>query len=167
MSNHYELRPAGEGFQFTNLAGDDYYVYLTTYSLLDPKKVKAEGYIDVFMLGFSCKRLNLTTNPRFDARTKASILKIINSYLNLYPNQAFVYVCDNQDGRARNRRITFGRWFRESKKGYLRIQSHLQYEGSDWFSSLIVSRDNPDKKKYIDAYNYTLRQLRVSIAGNS
>jgi len=73
--------------------------------------------------------------------------------------QAFLYICDNKDGKARNRRITFGRWFNEANDEYERHHSHLKYDSDDWYSSIIVKKDNPNKQFYIDAYHYTLAQM--------
>ncbi|TFF32163.1 hypothetical protein E2R66_27105 [Mucilaginibacter psychrotolerans] len=94
------------------------------------------------MLGFSCKRFNSLKPATFDKRTKDTILYIFDGFLKQYPDDAFVYICDNSDGRARNRRITFGRWFNESNTVYEQHHFHIKYLDTDWYSTLLFNRSN-------------------------
>ncbi|GEM_PF-1337941 len=161
MPKLYDLIPDGEGYKFTNNAGDKYSVYITIYSLLDPENTEGPGYIEVYMLGFNCKRFDPKSAHRFDARTKGTILSIFNEFMNANPGEAFVFICDNTDGRARNRRITFGRWFTENNTDYERHHSHIKYGETHWYSSLIVKSNNPDKDEFLKAYKYTLKQTVI------
>jgi hypothetical protein len=160
LSNLYELIPATEGYHFFNATNDKYYVYLTTYSLLNPHQLHKEAYVNVYMMGFSCKRANPETKYRFDAKTKATTLFIFGEFLKQNKDGAFIYICDNNDGRARNRNITFAQWFNEvANNGYEKYQSYIQYGNYDWYSSIIIRKDNPQKQLYIEAYEYTLAQM--------
>jgi len=159
LSNLYDLTPVSEGYQFTNNSGDQYYVYLTAYSLLDPLLQGEEAYVNVYMLGFNCKRAKPEDPFGYDANTKHTIISIFKSLLDQFNEEAFLYICDNKDGRARNRRITFGRWFNEANDGYEHHHSHFKYGSEDWYSAIIVKKDKPDKQFYIDAYHFTLAQI--------
>jgi hypothetical protein len=153
----YNLTSVPGGYEFTTNSGDVYLVYFTEFSLLDPEN---EGsYIETYSFGFDCRRAHPEKKQRFDAATKATILDILKNFFDEHGEDAFLYICLNTDGMARNRRVTFGRWFRELKNDYERHQSHIDYGDQDWYSALLVRQDNPEKQRYIDAYHYTLEQM--------
>jgi hypothetical protein len=159
LSNLYNLTPATGGYQFINRAGDQYYVYLTTYSLLNPENQDEETYINVYMLGFNCTRSDHSGKHYYDAKSKATILSIFLGFMKQHPNEAFLYVCDNRDGLARNRRITFGRWFNKANSIYEQHNSHINYGQDDWYSAILIKIDNANKERFINAYHYTLQQM--------
>jgi hypothetical protein len=155
----YDLIPAAGGYLFTNDAGDQYYVYLTEYGLLDPRSPNEEAYINAFMLGFSCKRSNPHLRPHYDTKSKATILFVFKEFIDRYPGEAFVYVCDNRDGLARNRRVTFARWFNEENTAYERHHSQISYGEINWYSAILIRTGNANKQLLINAYYYTLQQM--------
>ncbi|MDB5090271.1 MAG: hypothetical protein JWR09_4265 [Mucilaginibacter sp.] len=159
MLSLYDLIPADEGYRSINNAGDEYYVYLTAYSLLDSRHLNEEFYIETYMLGFNCKRCDPMQKQRYDAKSKATILSIFKGFLIQYPDNAFLYICDNQDGLSRNRRILFGRWFNEVNTIYERHHTYIKYGKDNWYSAIIIKMDNVNKQIYLDAYNYTLQQM--------
>jgi hypothetical protein len=156
-SNCYNLTSVPGGYEFTTTSGDFYFVYFTEFSLLDPDD--EQNHIETYSFGFDCKRADPDKKHRFDAGTKATILNILEQYFEEHGEDAFLYICLNTDGMARNRRITFGRWFREIKNEYERHESHIDYGDQDWYSALLVRQDNPEKQRYIDAYHYTLKAM--------
>ena len=166
MSSLYNLIPTEEGFKFINDLGNQYYVYLTSYSLLDPKVMGQEGYINVFMFGFNCKPKNAQTFLRYDAKSKATIIFIFKGFLEQYPQDAFVYLCDNKDGMARNRRITFGKWFNENSNNHELHHSNIKYGKDNWYSAILIRKENANKQIYLDAYHYTIKQMLDDSAGS-
>jgi len=145
LSNLYELTSTNEGFQFTNIYGDFYTVYITVYFLKNPKDNDEDEYINTYMFGFNCKRTVKAYPNRFDEKTKRTILSVFKKFVSDYPNDAFVYLCDDKDGMARNRRITFGSWFNETNMDHERQQSHVKYNGSTWYSCIIVKSATFDR----------------------
>ncbi len=159
MLNLYKLTPTAEGFKFINKLGSQYYVYLTSYSLLDPTVTDQQAYISVFMFGFNAKPNNLQTAQHHDARSKATIISIFKGFLEQYPNDAFVYLCDNKDGMARNRRITFATWFNENSSNYELHHSNIKYGKDNWYSAILIRKENIDRQIYLDAYHHTIKQM--------
>lgn len=157
MSNHYNLISVPGGYEFTTISGDVYLVYFTEFSLLNPDD--EQNYIETYSFGFNCKRANPDKRHRFDAKTKATILNILEQYFEEHGEDAFLYICLNTDGLARNRWITFGKWFREIENDYERHQSRIEYGSQHWYSALLVRQDNARKQRYIDAYHFTLKQM--------
>ena len=157
LSNLYELTFTDEGFQFTNNTGDQYYVYLTEHALLYP--YGDNRYIDVYMLGFSCKRSDLALVHHYDEKTKDTLLLIFESLVSQYPDDAFIYVCDNQDGKGRNRSITFAKWFNESDRTFERQYSEIRYGEQSLYTAILIKKDNHNRQLFIDAYHYTIKQL--------
>jgi len=84
---------------------------------------------------------------------------IFRSFMELHPDDAFLYVCDNRDGLARNRRVTFGRWFHEENSAYEQHHSPVSYGQNNWYSAILIKKENADKQLFINAYHYTLRQM--------
>jgi Family of unknown function (DUF6169) len=163
LSKIYDLTSTDNGgFQFTNNAGDFYFVYLTKYSLLHPFE---DDYMDAFMLGFSCKRNSPLNRHHYDAKTKATIISIFKKYMNEHPRDAFLYICDNSDGLERNRRVIFGNWFNETSSNFELHYSHIKYNSDNWYSALLVGKDNPEKELFIRAFHFTLAQILDNTRG--
>ncbi|PYF68468.1 DUF6169 family protein [Pedobacter nutrimenti] len=160
MSNLYDLVEDNSGFQFINNAGDEYNVYFVEYYLIDPNHLP-DGVKPIYTIGFNCVRQNPNAKQRFDNKTKNTILNIFRSFFENHPEDAFIFICDNSDERERQRRITFGKWFREDNEDdkFERHHSHIVHYGSNWYSSLIISKDCPNKVELIDAYRFTIRQM--------
>jgi hypothetical protein len=159
LQSLYDLTEDGQSSTFINKTGDEYLVYINTYFLMDPDGEEGE-YIEVYMLGFDCKQANPDRRRIFDAKTRKTILSVFEDFMQKKPLDAFVYVCDNSDNFARNRRVTFGRWFNEEDAGlvYERYHSSIKFNDSSLYSSLIVKQDNPDKDNFVRAFRFTIKQ---------
>ncbi len=127
--------------------------------MLYPYEQIEDEHIKVYMLGFNCVRINTTAAKRHDVKTKHTILSIFKKFAEEFPSEALVYVCDNNDGLARNRRIIFSSWFNDVNIDYEQFQSHINYNGDDWYSCMMLKKDIPNKQLFIDAYNFTLMQI--------
>jgi hypothetical protein len=159
LSNLYELIPDKGGFYFFNSVGDQYFVYTTIYSLLDPRVPEDETYITAYMLGFSCKRFDPNSRRLHDPQSKVTIISIFTQFLLEHPDDAFLYVCDNRDGFARNRYITFKKWFNEANSAYEHYHSQINYGEENWYSAMLIKQDNDRKELFISAYYYTLKKM--------
>lgn len=49
----------------------------------------------------------------FDDRIRATVLKILEDFLDTHSDCVLLYICDSLDNQARTRNILFNRWFRE------------------------------------------------------
>ncbi|TFF30343.1 DUF6169 family protein [Mucilaginibacter psychrotolerans] len=120
-------------------------------------------FVDARSFGFECVRKNPNKRQRYDVGTKSTILNILTNFFDKRSEDAFIYICLNTDGFARNRRIIFGRWFNELKSEYERHQSHIDYAEQGWYSALLIRKDNPSKQRYIDAFHYTQKRMLEDI----
>ena len=58
--------------------------------------------------------------------------------------------------KARNRRITFSRWFNELASDFIKHDSRAKYGELNFYSSLIVAKNNPRKDEIIQAFHHTI-----------
>ncbi len=159
LSNPYDLTEDDQGSKFVNKAGDEYLVYITTYYLLDPDG-DHNDYIEVYMLGFDCILANPIKKRQFDAKTRDTVLSVFEGFMDQNPNDAYIFVCYNGDGKARNRRITFGKWFNDSDASdiYERHHSTINFDNNSLYSSFIIRTDNPDRDELLKAFRYTVKK---------
>ena len=134
--------------------------------LLDPNG-DHDDYIEVYRLGFHCKLANPQKKRAFDAKTQDTILSVFEEFMEQNPYDAYIFICDNGDGRARNRRITFGNWFNDSDGGgiYERHHATIKLNNSSLYSSFIVRTANPDRDELLTAFRYTIKKTAGSEAG--
>jgi hypothetical protein len=152
LSSLYNLQQFKEGYKFTNNKGDEYYAYFTPFSLKTPE----DEVIETISFGFECKRFGSQKRQVYDERTKLTIIHIIHNYFKVNGDNALLYICLNNDGKARQRNVTFNRWFTELGQGYERHKSKIETERLNFYSSILVKKSNTKKKKFIDAFNYTI-----------
>ena len=117
-------------------------------------------FYNMITIVFDCILANPAKKRRFDAKTRDTVLSVFKGFMDQNPDDAYVFVCGNADGRARNRRITFGKWFNDSDAGgaYERHHSTINLDDRSLYSSIIVKTDNPDKEKLFKAFNYTIKK---------
>lgn len=157
LLNLYNTSQSDNGYTFINQNGDEYLVYMTEYYLLNPDSVNPEDMVSVNHIGFSCKRGS--HKVRFDERTKNTIIATFLSFFEERPDDAFVFICDNRDNKARNRRITFDGWIKQAnaKNEYYVVSAHLK--NIHFYASIIVKGENLLKDFYVGAFNYTVEEL--------
>lgn len=155
MSNRYDLIPSEDGlsYQFTTDSGDKYTAYFTTFFLLN------EQGEDVEVSSFGFERLKVAQDSpnRFDARVKATIQYVLLEFFKKHADRGILYICFQGDGMARNRRITFARWFNDLSDTFTKHDSHIRYAEYDFYSSIIVSNNNPLKDSLIKTFYHTIR----------
>ncbi|WP_409017675.1 DUF6169 family protein [Dyadobacter sp. CY323] len=50
---------------------------------------------------------------KYDARIKATVFLILGQVIEMYPERSIFVMYDTQDGRQRNRKVAFNRWYNE------------------------------------------------------
>ena len=154
MSARYEINrnEDGNSYQFITSSGNTYIAYFTEFILQD----KNNNEILTVSFGFSCKLGNEQKPQRHDTKIKQTIIYIINGFFKAQPADAILYLCMNQDGRAKNRHITFDRWFKEAGEDLEKYDAPNKSAGHNFYCSIIIKSANPDKQKFVDAFFYTL-----------
>ena len=154
MSSRYDFTSSDdeESYQFTTESGDKFTVWFTDFFLRNE-----EGKdIQIYSFGFDRLRNSLDSPNKFDAKVKATILNIITEFFRKNPHNAVLYICMPADGKARNRHITFSRWFNELGNNFTKCDSPIRYAEHDFYSSLIVLNNNPQKNVFIDAFFFSV-----------
>ncbi|RKR85685.1 hypothetical protein BDD43_5956 [Mucilaginibacter gracilis] len=152
MLSLYKIYPEKEGYRFTTTNGDEYYAYFTPFTLQTPYHTTT----DIVSFGFECKRRNAQTKPLYDECTARTIVHIINNYFKLNGDNALLYICLNNDDFARHRNLIFGKWFNEFGRGYERHKSDAITGEMNFYSSILIKEDNPEKIKLIEAFYFTI-----------
>ncbi|HET7119078.1 MAG TPA: DUF6169 family protein [Hanamia sp.] len=101
-------------------------------------------------------RTSTESSLRFDTRIKATIQNIIIEFFRKHPNDAILYICSSTDGKARNRHITFSSWFNDFSNDFTKCDSQLKYKENEFYSSIIILNDNPQKHTLINAFYFTI-----------
>ena len=91
-----EILPDGAGYKFITSSGDVYIAYFTEFILLDP----SEQEISVVSFGFTCKRADEEKRQHYDNKVKHTIIHIIEAFFNEQTENAILYICMNNDGKA-------------------------------------------------------------------
>jgi hypothetical protein len=129
-------------FTFTTDSGQVYEVYfdMSNGMFPDPEIDQNAMYI-----GFSCKPPQEKFDRNHDPRIGITIMYILANMFNTYKRAIFSFVCSPADGQARNRYITFARWYSQSpikeKIELLRKQIGGTYCG------ILFSKKHPDLDK--------------------
>jgi hypothetical protein len=154
LSNRYELTTSDDGlsYQFSSASGDVYYAYFTLFFLQN----KQGEEIEIFSFGFDRKETGFSVQRGFDPLVKATIQHILLDFFKQNHESAAIYVCLTTDGKARNRKITFAKWFNELADDFVKFDSYTQYEEDNFYSSIIIAKNNPYKNSLIEAYYYSL-----------
>lgn len=72
------------------------------------------------------------------------------------PAGALLYLCMNQDGKAKSRHITFGRWFKEAADELEKHDAPQESSTQGFYCSIILKSFDPNKQRFLDAFYFTL-----------
>ena len=152
MSVRYNIERAADGasYTFQTTSGITYFAYFTEFALLEAD----EQEVNVVSFGFTCDSFNPI--QRHDTKVKQTIIHIVNEYFKSKPDAAVLYMCMNNDGKGRNRHVTFSRWFNESESELEKYDFASKNTGGGFYSSIILKSANPDKEKLIAAFYFTI-----------
>jgi len=112
--------------------------------------------VPALSFGFSCKLANEENPQRYDVKIKHTIIYIVNEFFGAQPADAILYLCMNQDGKAKNRHITFDIWFKEAAEELEKHNSPDESAKHNFYGSILVKSTNPYKQRYIDAFYFTI-----------
>jgi hypothetical protein len=154
LSNHYDLSstPDGKAYQFITNKGERYVAYFTEFVLQAPDGKD----IVIPSFGFEKQTITSSKGEGYDDRVKATILFIIQEFFEKNPDNGVLYLCYNNDGKARNRHITFGKWFRELDAAYEKFDSPVAYRSAGLYSSLITSKMSERTAQLKTAFYFTI-----------
>ncbi|MGY4384736.1 hypothetical protein ACVWYN_001770 [Pedobacter sp. UYP24] len=85
-----------------------------------------------------------------------TILSVVEEFYGRNGENALLYICLANDGFARNRHITFNKWFKyvANHGDYIREQTG---EKEGLYCTLLLKKANPDRIKLIEAFHHTIR----------
>lgn len=153
MSARYnvELLEEGNVYKFNTSSGDIYIAYFTEFIMLDPD----ENEVTVISFGFTCKRSG-RHRQRYDSKVKHTIVHIINIFFANQPNDAILYMCMTNDGKARNRHIIFNNWYHELNNGLEKHSSSSEHGKKGFYASILFKSNNPQKMRLISAFYFAI-----------
>ncbi len=93
----------------------------------------------------------------YDEKVKNTIIYVLSDYFNRNENACLSYICDTKGGYARHRNIVFRRWLRETGYGHIeRVDCRKEYNRAGLYASILIRRENPLKKYYVDAFHRSI-----------
>ena len=153
MLSRYNWTETSEGYEFSTSNKLDYLVYFTDFFLQSP--VTSED-VGVYSLGITCKQGDSFKVKRKDSLIKNTIIAIIQNFFLKNPEDAVLYICMT-DGNARQRSITFGRWFLElGDSQYEKYDCPEKCKKEGFYCSIIVTGRSFRKVEFINSFNYTI-----------
>ncbi len=154
LLNHYDLSLTADGkaYQFTTDTGEVYIAYFTEFTL---GNTNGEDII-ITSFGFEKSTASKNEKERYDAKVKATIQFIIKEFFDKFPDSGVLYLCLNNDERARNRHITFSKWFHELGDAYEKYDSPSIYREDGFYSSLVLKSLSSRKKELREAFYHTI-----------
>ncbi|PWK79975.1 hypothetical protein LX99_00436 [Mucilaginibacter oryzae] len=141
----------GEEYRFTTSSGDLYIAYFTEFVLLDPSGTE----IKVLSFGFTRKQA-IETKKRYDSKVKHTIVFIINHFFEKQPDDAVLYMCMTNDGKARNRNVTFNNWYHELNSNLEKHSSSSELGRGGFYASILFKVNNPNKRRLISSFYFTI-----------
>ena len=76
-------------------------------------------------------------------------------------NRVAVYICDSMDGKQHIRNRLFRMWFNSysQKQHYTLKTASIEFEGTSYYSALLIHNDNDDYMMYLQLYGQFIEQL--------
>lgn len=158
MSNLYNTSIIDSEHHFSSDTGDKYVVYFIESKIYQKSQFGQREEVKIYHIGFSRDK-NYNSVIRFDRKVRDTILSIYMNFIEAHPDDAFIYICDNDDRRGRHRSITFGSWFNDYKPSTPLFRCNFNSSETTLYVSLVMVSSNPLKHFYMDAFEYTLKDL--------
>ena len=115
-----------------------------------------EREVPVVSFGFTCKRANEERRLRYDERVKHTIIHLVREFFSTQNAKAILYMCINNDGKARNRNITFNKWYNALTEDIEKHDSLESHGKLDFYCSILIEKSNPNKQKLIASFYFTI-----------
>ncbi|HZY39513.1 MAG TPA: hypothetical protein VFE53_22810 [Mucilaginibacter sp.] len=158
MSLHYNIVLNPDfSYSFITDNGDIYDVYFIEYPLIDADDNKHIIYYFSFVRNgnFECKNFQ----KKYDPKIKLTFVEIAVRLFDKMEHACVTYDCFNEDGFARHRSIVFKNWCKELPAQVECHHTSVVHRGIEWYSTLILSGENPLKRLILDAYTKNLRDI--------
>lgn len=153
MLSHYNWTETAEGYEFSTISKLNYLAYFTDFYLQSPKNGTD---VKVFSFGITCRESDDFRLGRKDESIRNTVILIIQDFFTKNSDQAVLYICMT-DGSARERKITFGRWFYElADDRFEKHDCNPECTKEGLYSSLILKSDNVNKDEFINSFHYTI-----------
>lgn len=147
----FSISPDALSYEFVTTNGLGYIVYFTVFYLMDEEMED----VDLYSFGFDCKTPARERNE-YDPRTRDTIIFILQDFFKQRNEDAIIYICQNNDNKSAGRNKLFDKWFLEFSDIFEKHNSEELYNRYHFYSSIIVSKLNPFKQKFIDAFHFTI-----------
>ena len=152
MLSPYNISASSDkkSYEFETSSGDLYLAYFTEFSLTKPDGSE----LLIVCFGFSCHKA-FTPTPvkiKYDPKIELTIVFLINSFFKKNDENAILYLCLNNDEKAKYRHRTFNRWFKNLDKDFIKHQ----IIANDFYGSILLQKSNPFKEEIISAFKYTV-----------
>jgi len=154
LLSHYNWIETAEGYRFSTIFDLDYLVYFTDFYLENPA---TNDDFKSYSIGVTCKQNNSFSISRKDELIKHTVVAIIHHFFTKKSDDAVLYICINSDGNARERKITFGRWFHEAgDSSFEKHDSRRGYAKYGFYSSLIIKKNSKNREAAISSFYHTI-----------
>ncbi len=115
---------------------------------------------NIFLFGFE---LLTKTEKRniFDPLIEITVINILKWFFTSQ-SAAIIYLCNVSDKKQRHRKITFNKWFKKhnSELHFEKIDHEIIVDiENQYYISLIVQYNNPDKEKYLLSFSILAHDL--------
>ena len=107
------------------------------------------------LYSFSFQNINNTPHFSFDNKISNTIICSLKEVFEKDCSFTFHYSCDNVDGKGFVRNRKFNIWYTKAHVEnplILKIDLQNTYEGTNYFSSLLIHENHPNKDLVIDSY---------------
>ncbi len=98
----------------------------------------------------------LPNSGTHDVNIQVITINIIQDFLNMLPDCAISYVCDNTGGQKRSkaRAILFERWFLQNndRGEFIHLQGSYSKDAKTYYTGILFSIYNENKKELKDAF---------------
>ena len=104
---------------------------------------------------------NKTNTPSLkDTKLKETIFAVFENFFE-YKSRVAIYICDSMDGKQHIRNRLFQIWFDSySKKDNYTLKTvSIYFEGTPYYSALLIHKDNEDHDTYLQLYQQFIQQL--------
>ncbi|RPD38250.1 DUF6169 family protein [Chitinophaga barathri] len=95
----------------------------------------------------------------YDERIKHTILSVILDFFDKNKDEALVFLCSTEEGRARHRSILFSRWYHEISSDIKLYQPDKLFRRIGLYGGLLVHKDNTGKYEKINAFYRSINAL--------
>ncbi|TLU98023.1 hypothetical protein [Dyadobacter luticola] len=104
---------------------------------------------------------------KYDARIKATVFQILCHVIEMYPERSMLVMYDTSDGRQRNRKITFARWYNECSRLLKKKVTRISISGSSiWsgekFDMMLLVPNTCSKLEQIKLSAFEIRDELIS-----